>query len=802
MIKDKKDIVDIYSNKDEGTKSLLVFFLVVFILLTQLQLEAQESSEVNGLLFMESVWITTDRSIFIPGETINFCAIVLESDTFLPSSLSKVLKVELIDSEGNPVVQNEFQINNSRSVNILSLPSSLSSGYYYLRAYTNWMRNSKDAIDNFLPLKIVKPDEISQEARWAKPESVNIRLIPENKVLVSGMQNNCSVFAQSPNGDKLEVEGALLRSENDTLATFNTNITGWGRVSFIPETGIIYQAVIKDYPDSKIQLNIPKIQADNPFFSFKIEENFIKVASSRVKSDSIRILIHRNYTWYSYSVIPTKDGESSFTIPINNLPGGIFQLTLFDEDNMVVFKRLFINGEANGEKPNIEVEAIADKYISIKSTYGVPPHSVDSLEIINEIVTRYEPGDLFDYYIPGLPGWQFSNNIPVATEARSGWLIANNYPDHLPLAFFRNNSSVPAIIEYSNATLVNNREHSASYLPETRGYTLSGKVVDDKGLAVPNQVIGACLLSNNRLYTGMSFSSGNFHLAMPEVLGSQNFLVGFCSSPQADWELHLNPRFDTTAIKIPGNSFKISLEEARYIRGLDITRQLKAIYNEEISGIKDTTIKQGTKQTFYGLPAHRIVISKYIKLSNIREVLYEVVPMIAVRKNKNNYRLSLRSSSSGYPQTKDLFLLDGIPIYDFNKLLELPPDRLNNIEILDKLYIHGNATFSGIVSFNTVNKDLAGLELPEKSQIVSQNMPFQDILIATDKRSRGKNLPDLDRILHWKVFITSLTKSYSFELNDNRKDIVTKIFGFNSRGQWIYTKKVINFENDPYKPIE
>jgi len=167
---------------------------ILLLLLVLLPLEVMSQDDYfNGPLFTETAWITTDRQIYLPGENISFTAIVLESDNWVPSSLSCVLRVELLDSAGNSVSHGEYLLEESRTSNRIAVPPGTTSGWYYLRAYTNWMRNRPDLTQSYLPLKIVNPAMIGSEP-LATDNNMIITLTPENGRLSPGI-NRCALFS-------------------------------------------------------------------------------------------------------------------------------------------------------------------------------------------------------------------------------------------------------------------------------------------------------------------------------------------------------------------------------------------------------------------------------------------------------------------------------------------------------------------------------------------------------------------------------------------------------------------------------
>ena len=89
----------------------------------------------------EEVYIHTDREIYISGEEIWFEAYLTERQSSGSSQRSNILYFEVLNSENRPVVQKRIRLENGYGPGQVTLPDSLSTGVYNLRAYTNWMKN-------------------------------------------------------------------------------------------------------------------------------------------------------------------------------------------------------------------------------------------------------------------------------------------------------------------------------------------------------------------------------------------------------------------------------------------------------------------------------------------------------------------------------------------------------------------------------------------------------------------------------------------------------------------------------------
>ena len=89
----------------------------------------------------ERLMILTDRGHYISGEYIQFSALYTGPVESEAGTWSKILYVELVLPNGSSMGQQKVTLDRSGARGIIGIPEGLSSGTYYLKAYTRWMRN-------------------------------------------------------------------------------------------------------------------------------------------------------------------------------------------------------------------------------------------------------------------------------------------------------------------------------------------------------------------------------------------------------------------------------------------------------------------------------------------------------------------------------------------------------------------------------------------------------------------------------------------------------------------------------------
>ncbi|MCC5928583.1 MAG: Plug domain-containing protein [Cyclobacteriaceae bacterium] len=113
-----------------------------------------------GQVYTERIICIADRPFYLTGENIRFAVFVVgQSSEKKPdfSNVSKIAYIELMDSTGVAVMQTSLLLDEGEGNGELLLPHRLTSGNYYLRAYTRWMRNFGTDAYAQAPLTVVNP---------------------------------------------------------------------------------------------------------------------------------------------------------------------------------------------------------------------------------------------------------------------------------------------------------------------------------------------------------------------------------------------------------------------------------------------------------------------------------------------------------------------------------------------------------------------------------------------------------------------------------------------------------------------
>lgn len=294
----------------------------------------------------EKVFLHTDKPYYLSGEKIWLKAYLVAGPAHVPSPLSKVVYVELLNPKGEVIENLTLLTKNGSSHGSISLPDSLTSGQYALRGYTSWMRNF--SCDYFFDQDVKIWNLFEASEKPDKPivsslEKIDLQFFPEGGTLVVGMQSKVAFKAIDSDGLGVSVSGKVIDNTGKEVATLQSNLLGMGHVSFIAEPKVNYKAVLSK-PNS-LEFALPKAKekgvgffvTNNPLKS----ELIVRVQTNLDQPMKEAYLVGQTRGVMCYAAKVTLPGAFVTTkIPKQNFPKGIAQITLFDALGNPIGERL------------------------------------------------------------------------------------------------------------------------------------------------------------------------------------------------------------------------------------------------------------------------------------------------------------------------------------------------------------------------------------------------------------------------------------------------------------------------------
>jgi hypothetical protein len=333
--------------KLHGSTRVVVLLL---ILMTTGHLYAQRFDSILTKLDaqypQEKLHVQFDKSSYNPGETIWFKAYIFSNNVL--SNISRNLYAELIDEQGRILQRKVTPVISSGAAAAFDLPTDQAAGTLYVRAYTRWMLNFDSS---FL---FVKAIPIIGTKAVAKQNAVVVKnyltFFPEGGDLVQGLKSRVAFKATDDAGLPVNTKGDIVNSKGAKVAAFSPVHDGMGVIELTPEAGETYKAIWKDQAGKPQQTNLPAAKKSGVVLETKRIPSGITFSITRSEetaqsSPAVYIVAQmQQQLLYRAKASLQKSPIVSGLIPLQNIPAGIVQITVFTEDEKPLAERIvFVN---------------------------------------------------------------------------------------------------------------------------------------------------------------------------------------------------------------------------------------------------------------------------------------------------------------------------------------------------------------------------------------------------------------------------------------------------------------------------
>lgn len=202
--------------------------LCIMSLFSSLVVTAQLPSDFRT----EQIYINPDRHVYLPGDTIGVEGIVrcFAADQVLP--YSNYLNIELFDQQDSILVRQKISCKDKGSFSTkVPIEYDCQLGVYYLRAYTELMRNFSLECFPIQPLIIGKAFPKHEQI----PTKVSCKAIVGGKTLVAGFPQSVTIELRDDSTFPICEDVFILNSKGDTVTYGRTSTSGITQLLFIPE---------------------------------------------------------------------------------------------------------------------------------------------------------------------------------------------------------------------------------------------------------------------------------------------------------------------------------------------------------------------------------------------------------------------------------------------------------------------------------------------------------------------------------------------------------------------------------------
>lgn len=757
------------------------------------QLQHSYSSQVSNTL-NEKMFLHTDKSFYLAGEIAWFKIYNVSAASHKLTDVSKVAYVEVLNSESKPVLQLKTSLNGGTGEGSVYLPLNMATGNYTLRAYTNWMKNFGAGSFFEKNISVVNTLTNPQQPVDDTTTVYQVSFFPEGGNLVYGLQSR--VALKVTDSDKgLSYKGYIISNEGDTLSQFQSAKFGMGSFPFTPQQGKDYAAKLVLENGKTITKTLPKPFTDG--YAMQVEplnDQQLKVTVQKTTglTNAANIyLMASNRQQLKFAERATfMNNMAVFHVDKKALGEGITVITLFDNNRQPVCERL----------------------------HFTPPSEILTIKASTDAAVYQQRKNVSISFSPLTPaGKSTPANLSVSVYAVDSvqtpdaqnilnylWLTSElNGPVEAPQYYFNSNDaeleSVTDLLMLTNGwrrfswerEALSGKKPLLQYAPEYDGHFVSGRAKNmyNGALAGELPVYLSIPGALPKFYTVKSNKEGFFQINLKEFYGPNEIVLQTNTEKDSLYQLEVLSPFFESAPVAQASALTLTSGKQHYLILNSIGMQVQNVYHTE--NLNTYSAPAVDTLPFYGPANYRYKLDDYTRFTTMEEVLREYVREINVRKRGGKFQMLLYNEPQQlFFQENSLVLLDGIPVFDQDKLFAYSPLKIKNLDVLTRRYFLGSATFDGIANFTTYKGEGEGFSLNPQAVILDYDgLQLQREFYMPNYSSSDQNknrLPDLRNVLYWKsdAAVEKLnTKQLNFYTSDRKGKFLILIQGIDTDGR-------------------
>lgn len=709
----------------------------------------------------EKLFLHLDRPLYVTGETMWFKVYAVDGTYGKPLALSKVAYVEVLDKQHRPVLQAKIPLKDAMGQGSFSLPASLASGSYTVRAYTSWMQNFGPEYYFHHPVTVLNTFSASGTVASKDSAAYDVQFFPEGGNLVQGLRSKVGFKVTNHAGKAVPAAGQVLDQNGAVAATFTTLRFGMGNFVFTPAAGRTYTAVVTLPGRQVVRRPLPRVFEQG--YVLRLDDTSpdqltLSVSSTSSQPETIFLLGHARQQLLVAARAQTAGGSTTFTIDKKLLLDGVSHFTVFNQEQKPLGERLYFQSlrqrltlTARPDNPTYPTRAKVSVQVAAASPTTQPATANLSVAVYRLDSLATAPlADINSYLwlTADLKGTVEHPEYYLATASAEAAQAADNLMLTQGWSRFRWENVLSAATP------------AFSYLPELNGPLLRGRLTNPITRQPATGVV--TYLSSpsrlTRLNSTRSDATGLVQFEMDEFYGTRELV------------LQTNPQQDSTSrleVFSPFSSAYSTVRAAPFATLArfqpDYTKRHFQTQVQTIYAPKDQLrplVRPVDSLAFYGKPSEMYLLDKYTRFKVLEEVMREYVPGVVVRIRKDGFHFLVLDKTNKTLLTENpMVLLDGVPVFNINKIMAMDPLKIQKLEVVDARYMHGWPMYNGIVSYTTYKGNLEGFPLDARVLVqryegLQQQREFYSPRYDTPDARRSR-LPDLRNLLYWNPNVTT-----------------------------------------------
>ncbi|MEO9967437.1 MAG: hypothetical protein ABJF11_16685 [Reichenbachiella sp.] len=665
----------------------------------------------------EAVYSHLSAIDLIAGETLYFNNYVYSDQTGKRSDLSRLIYIELLDQNGEPVYQSKMEVVNGRSSGHFYLSTNIETGNYHFVAYTRWMQNFDDYYHQ--PITIINP-YLSQTFDTDTTQSLQVEMKVEGQKFLAGVKNKMVIRVTDTQENGMALTGRIVSKTSDFSVNVKTDTYGFFSCEITPDAAENYQLILENNQSFEF-FDLPSVVSSGiQLRLFSTSDLYIVklIAPEGTKYSQGQLAIYHQSEQVSTMPVAI---NTSISLEKKRLPSGLLRMVFTDSDQNLQ-ERLIWNGPFQTMDQPLELGAY-EVLNEVNASLKIPEPAALSISV-EQVEQRGQ-----------------SKGLEVER------LIENKLAIDLPVSYYQqiNTDQLDQLLIFSSWMATREYDSLVVWLPEYRSALLHGAVKDKNGLGVADQPVGLTFSGERpQLATASTDMNGSFVLAYDLNYSQDDPRIALLSGADS-LVISVDPEFYQSYDAFKNPPIRMDSAKVAAVIKRSIQNQIENAYYEPAQQITTTL----PYPQFDHVKSYRL--AEFTRFQTIRDTFIELIAEVGISKNENKYKFRLRSkdlSNGMFAEQSTLLLLDGT-LASPEDIINMSPYLVDRIDVVNRRYYFGKIIFDGVISIHTLSSDRAGVTVLGSQIPLTKIQPSEPRPILSNPSQGDARIPNYRDLLFW-----------------------------------------------------
>ena len=392
------------------TRFLSFIFLTIAVSSLGQTTKIIESYEEYSEAPREIAYAHLNKSTYIEGEIMGFTAYIFDKFTKESSKMTSNLYCTISDENGDVLKKKLVKVQDGTAVNAFDIDSTLSTGIFTFKAYTNWMKNFDEQNHFEQTFKVIDADNLG-DIKSVSPKDIKVDLqaLGEGGHLLYNVSNTVGIIAKNQFGYGIvNAYGSIKDEDKNVVSEFRLNDVGLAKALFTPIQGKKYSVSI-NLNEREISSPINNIESFGIIMSLTPTSDVIRLqiktnkeTLQRIKNKDYKVALHNGSDMVLSDFQINENGTAILSFPKSELYKGVNIFTIFSNDDKPLLERLYFNNtsisqsriskvKVKAETDSLDVSLSLDLTEALKSSnlsVSVLPSKTKSYNHHNNILSQ------------------------------------------------------------------------------------------------------------------------------------------------------------------------------------------------------------------------------------------------------------------------------------------------------------------------------------------------------------------------------------------------------------------------------